>query len=118
MDTLVKLGAAGATPFVVEYILNLLGQDTKISLASWMKNVISLCVGVVLAFLIAVQQKALPVDFSGYIALLVNGIVSGAMATAGVSLLYTAAGKAAANPLSLNIQQPTAATAPVVAPQA
>lgn len=83
MDLLVKLGVLGATPFVVQFLLDEL---------NW-KHVLAIVVGAVLAVLLALYQAAIPTDPLAWFFLVLNGGIQGAMATAGVALGFKVAEK-------------------------
>lgn len=83
MELLMKLGVVGATPFVVQFLLDELTY----------KHLVAMGVGVVLSFVIAFNNAALPVDFMTWAQLIMTGLADGAIASAGVAMAFKVSDK-------------------------
>lgn len=81
MDILAKIGVVAATPLVVQFIMD----DLDI------KHVIAMLVGAGLSCALALYTNVIPADLIGWVWVLVNGAVAGAMATGGVGLGFKVA---------------------------
>ena len=93
MDALTQLGVVGATPFVVQFLLDA-APDLAAKMDAGQKRVLSIAVGAVLGFLLYYQSGGvLALSPALYIAV-VEGAIDGALATAGVSLVGKLAKKA------------------------
>ena len=93
METLIKLGAAGATPFVVQWLLDLWPAYTS-KLPAGLVRLLAVVVGAALGVVIFAHEGGiLELGNELYLAAF-NGGVDGAIATAAVSLVGTIATKA------------------------
>lgn len=94
METLMQIGVAGATPFVLQFVLDFLtnGDSSQITLRG--KMALSILTGGVLGILMHLYSMGHPTtelarqatDALNWFFVVVDGCISGAMATAGVSL--------------------------------
>lgn len=115
MDTLVKIGVAGATPFVLQFLMDYLTNGNSWAISLRTKMGLSVCIGGLLGPLIKLYEiyqstlvdNAVPVLFPsglGWFFTTLNGGISGAIATAGVALTFRVAEKAGIGPMPTDVQ--------------
>jgi hypothetical protein len=87
MHVLATIGAAGATPLVLQFLLDYIygpGNATQVSFRA--KINLSILVGIVLSFLLALKTLTFPTDPTGILFLAIDGGFQGVLATGAVSL--------------------------------
>ncbi len=83
MDLLAKVGIVVAIPLVVQFIKDDFDKNHALAIA----------VGAALAVLLALYTNAIPETAIGWVWVVCNGGIAGAMATAGVSVGFEVANK-------------------------
>lgn len=96
METLLTLGVAGSTPLVVQFLIAYANNGEKRDVSLRMKMNISIVTGAVLAIIASMAQSTVPADTVGQLLLVLDGAISGAMATGGVNLGFKIIEKAKA----------------------
>lgn len=98
MQTLITLGVAGATPFVLQFVMDFLTNGHSEDIGLRTKMLLSILTGGILAMLIALKQGTFPPEIIDEFFVILDGCISGAMATGGVALGFKVAEKISAGP--------------------
>jgi hypothetical protein len=93
MDTLLTIGVAGATPFVVQFLLDFRNNGQMIEPSRRTKMTLSILTGGILAILIALRQGVFPEAPLEQFFIILDGLINGALATGGVALGFKVAEK-------------------------
>jgi len=105
METLLTIGVAGATPFVLQFLLDYITAGDSSQISARIKMSLSVLTGGVLGILIQLYLMSrgiaeygnlsvvLDPNAIGWFFVALNGCIDGAVATAGVSLVLKVASK-------------------------